>query len=81
MGFQSMMLTVESFGADVVWTGLVQVFVLVTALLLGNVIRRKVPFMRKSKNEKGRNLLQAPRTSELPPFAHEECLVFTNHSS
>ena len=35
----------------------------------------------KSKNEKGRNLLQAPRTSELPPFAHEECLVFTNHSS
>ena len=48
MGFQSMMLTVESFGADVVWTGLVQVFVLVTALLLGNVIRRKVPFMRKS---------------------------------
>lgn len=48
MGFQSMMLTVESFGADVVWTSLVQVFILAIALLLGNIIRRKVPFMRKS---------------------------------
>lgn len=48
MAFQSMLLTVESFGAEVVWTHLVQLFIIAVAMLLGNVIRRKIPFMRKS---------------------------------
>ena len=31
-----------------VWSGLVQIFILVAAVLLGNLIRRVIPFMRKS---------------------------------
>ncbi len=45
---QSIMSTVKSFGADEVWSSLIQVFILAAAVLVGNIIRRKVPFMRKS---------------------------------
>ena len=38
----------ESFADNVVWVSLVQIFILVTALLVGNTVRRKVPFIRKS---------------------------------
>ena len=38
----------ESFGDHIVWDLLIQFFILVAALLLGNIVRRKVPFMRKS---------------------------------
>ena len=38
----------ESFADSVVWEYLIQIFILVVALLLGNTIRRKVPFIRKS---------------------------------
>lgn len=48
MLYQSMMLTVESFGSDAVWTSLIQIFILAAALLLGNVVRTKIPFVRKS---------------------------------
>lgn len=48
MAYQSLMLTVSSFGDDSVWKAFVQVFILVAALLLGNLIRRVIPFMRKS---------------------------------
>ena len=38
----------ESFADSVVWGYLIQIFILVIALLLGNTVRRKVPFIRKS---------------------------------
>ena len=38
----------ESFADNVVWVSLVQIFILVAALLVGNTVRRKVPFIRKS---------------------------------
>ena len=38
----------QSFGDSVVWDTLIQIFILATALLLGNTIRRKVKFIRKS---------------------------------
>ena len=38
----------ESFADSVVWEYLIQIFILVVALLLGNTIRRKVPFIRRS---------------------------------
>ena len=38
----------ESFADSVVWEYLIQIFILVIALLLGNTVRRKVPFIRKS---------------------------------
>ncbi len=37
-----------TFGDMAVWTGLIQILVLVCALLIGNTIRRKVVFIRKS---------------------------------
>ena len=42
------LLTVESFADVSVWAALVQVFILIAAILLGNIIRRVIPFMRKS---------------------------------
>lgn len=42
------LLTVASFADASVWTALVQIFVLIAALLLGNILRRTIPFMRKS---------------------------------
>lgn len=42
------LLTVASFADASVWTVLVQIFVLIAALLLGNLLRRTIPFMRKS---------------------------------
>lgn len=36
------------FGRDSVWSALIQLFILATALLLGNLLRRKIPFLRKS---------------------------------
>ena len=44
----SILLTVESFAAASVWRAMVQIFILIAAMLIGNVIRRTVPFMRKS---------------------------------
>ena len=38
----------ESFADSVVWEYLIQIFILVIALLVGNTVRRKVPFIRKS---------------------------------
>ena len=38
----------ESFADSIVWDYLVQIFILVLALLIGNTIRRKVKFIRKS---------------------------------
>ena len=38
----------NSFKDDVVWSYMIQVFILITALLIGNVIRRKIPFIKKS---------------------------------
>lgn len=46
--FQNNLLIVESFADDSAWAGLVQIFILIGALLLGNVLRRTIPFMRKS---------------------------------
>lgn len=37
-----------SFGDDVVWVFAIQFFILAAALLIGNILRRKVPFFRKS---------------------------------
>lgn len=45
---QNLLLTVSSFGDPSVWSGLIQIFILIAALLLGNLLRRKIPFMRKS---------------------------------
>ena len=44
----NLLLTVSSFADASVWSGLVQIFILIGALLLGNMLRRLVPFMRKS---------------------------------
>ena len=38
----------ESFADSVVWEYLIQIFILVLALLIGNTVRRKVKFIRKS---------------------------------
>ena len=38
----------SSFSELKVWSGLIQIFILIGALLIGNTIRRKVPFIRKS---------------------------------
>ena len=38
----------ESFADNVVWVSLVQIFILVAALLVGNTVRRKVPFIKRS---------------------------------
>lgn len=40
--------TVNSFADDAVWSLLIQIFLLLSAMLLGNIIRRKIPFIRKS---------------------------------
>lgn len=42
------LLALESFADDSVWATLVPVFILIGALLLGNLLRRVIPFMRKS---------------------------------
>lgn len=39
---------IASFGDDGVWSFLIQIFVLILALLVGNILRRKIPFIRKS---------------------------------
>ncbi len=39
---------ITDFSTPVAWTGLIQVLILVCALLVGNTLRRKVPFLRKS---------------------------------
>ncbi len=44
----SNLLTVASFAEDSVWTALVQIFILIAALLFGNILRRAIPFLRKS---------------------------------
>lgn len=44
----NMLLTVTSFADESVWSGLVQIFILIAALLVGNTLRRVIPFMRKS---------------------------------
>ena len=38
----------ESFANSVVWEYLFQIFILVIALLVGNTVRRKVPFIKRS---------------------------------
>lgn len=38
----------ESFADSVVWEYLIQIFILVVALLIGNTVRRKVKFIKKS---------------------------------
>ena len=40
--------SIASFGDDGVWSFLIQIFILILALLVGNVPRRKIPFIRKS---------------------------------
>lgn len=45
---QNVLLTVTSFGDASVWTGLIQIFILIAALMFGNLLRRKIPFLRKS---------------------------------
>lgn len=40
--------TVESFADISVWNLLIQLFILLSAMLLGNIIRRKIGFVRKS---------------------------------
>lgn len=42
------LLAVTSFSEETVWVALVQIFILVAALLLGNLLRRVIPFLRKS---------------------------------
>ena len=42
-----MTLAFNSFGDEAVWGFLVQIFILSAALIAGNVIRRKVSFVRK----------------------------------
>ena len=44
----NLLLTVSSFADSSVWTWLVQIFILIGALLVGNTLRRAIPFMRKS---------------------------------
>lgn len=38
----------SSFSELKVWSGLIQMFILVGALLVGNTLRRKIPFLRRS---------------------------------
>ena len=40
--------SIASFGDEIVWSFLVQIFILIAALLVGNILRRKIPFIRKS---------------------------------
>ena len=40
--------SISSFGDETVWSFLVQIFILIAALLTGNVLRRKIPFIRRS---------------------------------
>ena len=40
--------SIESFGDEGVWSFLIQIFILILALLVGNILRRKIPFIRKS---------------------------------
>ncbi|MBO7296432.1 MAG: hypothetical protein J6V39_04150, partial [Clostridia bacterium] len=40
--------SISSFGDEMVWSFLVQIFILIAALLVGNILRRKIPFIRKS---------------------------------
>ena len=39
---------IESFGDEGVWSFLMQIFILIAALLVGNILRRKIPFIRRS---------------------------------
>jgi len=39
---------IESFGDEGVWSFLIQIFILILALLVGNILRRKIPFIRRS---------------------------------
>lgn len=39
---------IASFGDESVWSFLIQIFILILALLVGNILRRKIPFIRKS---------------------------------
>ena len=38
----------NSFKDAVVWDYMIQIFILVVALLVGNVVRRKIPFIKRS---------------------------------
>ncbi len=40
--------SIASFGDESVWSFLVQIFILIAALLVGNILRRKIPFIRRS---------------------------------
>ena len=40
--------SIASFGDESVWSFLIQIFILIAALLLGNIVRRKIFFIRKS---------------------------------
>ena len=40
--------SIESFGDEGVWSFLIQIFILILALLVGNILRRKIPFIRRS---------------------------------
>ena len=40
--------SISSFGDEVVWSFLSQIFILIAALLVGNILRRKIPFIRRS---------------------------------
>lgn len=40
--------SISSFGDENVWSFLIQIFILIAALLVGNILRRKIPFIRKS---------------------------------
>ncbi len=40
--------SIASFGDENVWSFLIQIFILILALLVGNILRRKIPFIRKS---------------------------------
>ena len=40
--------SISSFGDEGVWSFLIQIFILIAALLVGNILRRKIPFIRKS---------------------------------
>lgn len=40
--------SIDSFGDESVWAFGVQMFILIAAMLVGNILRRKIPFIRKS---------------------------------
>jgi len=40
--------SIGSFGDEGVWSFLIQIFILILALLVGNILRRKIPFIRRS---------------------------------